>query len=370
MEHKPSKNKNLHKASQAKNDEFYTQLVDIEKELKHYKDQFRGKVIYCNCDDPFESNFFKYFASNFNAFGLKQLIATSYRPSPIANTQLGLFGGGEVIVKSKGRPKITANKFIINEVDDMDDDGAFDLHDIAEQLKANKNNEWAPLKGEGDFRSAESIELLKKADIVVTNPPFSLFREYVAQLIEYNKKFLIIGNLNAITYAEVFKLIKKDKLWLGYNNGPKTYLVPDSYEQDNIFVGTDGKKYAQMGNTGWYTNLDISKRHESLVLYKKYTPEEYQKYDNYDAIEVSKVSEIPMNYNRVMGVPVTFLDKYNPKQFEILGITDRDPNHKYRVKMYTREDSPKYNDLNRRAAIRINGNLKPVYARLLIKFKK
>jgi len=186
---KKSLNSNLHKANKAKKDEFYTQLIDIEKELKHYKDQFRNKVIYCNCDDPFESNFFKYFASNFNALGLKQLIATSYKPSPIANTQLGLFGGDKTLATAKGRPKTTANKFIINEVKDIDGDGAFDLRDIAELLKANKNNEWSPLEGDGDFRSEESIELLKKADIVVTNPPFSLFREYVAQLVEYKKSF-------------------------------------------------------------------------------------------------------------------------------------------------------------------------------------
>jgi len=311
-------NTNLRRASKAKNDEFYTQLSDIEKELKQYRSQFRDKVVYCNCDDPFESNFFKYFASNFKELGLKRLIATSYKPSPIANTQLNLFGD-IVPVTSKGRPKQTANKFIINEVGDIDGDGAFDLRDVAEQLKANKNNEWAPLKGEGDFRSKESIELLKQADIVVTNPPFSLFREYMAQLIEYDKKFLIIGNLNAITYKEVFSLIKNNKLWLGYSNGAKTYLVPESYQQNNIFVGVDGKKYAKMGNTGWLTNLDVSKRHEPLSLYKKYTPEEYPKYYNYDAIEVSKVTDIPMDYNGNIGVPVTFLDKYNPEQFEIIG---------------------------------------------------
>ena len=175
-----SENSNLHRAAKLKNDEFYTRLVDIEMELKHYKDQFKGKVVYCNCDDPFESNFFKYFAANFNVLGLKRLIATSYKPSPIANTQLGLFGDEENLTKPKGRPKVTANKLIINEVRDVDGDGAFDLHDIVEQLKANKNNEWAPLKGEGDFRSEESIGLLKQADIVVTNPPFSLFREYIA----------------------------------------------------------------------------------------------------------------------------------------------------------------------------------------------
>lgn len=357
-----SSNRNLHKASKAKKDEFYTQLVDIEKELKHYKNQFKGKVVYCNCDDPFESNFFKYFASKFNELKLKKLITTSYSGSPIIGGQLELFK----VAGSKGKQPI---KIEINKVPDSNADGSIDLADVEYLLKHDANVS-APLKGSGDFRSDECIALLKEADIVVTNPPFSLFREYVSQLVEHKKKFLIIGNLNAVTYKEVFKLIKENKLWLGYNNGPKTYLVPDNYEQDNIFVGADGKKYAQMGNTGWFTNLDVGKRHEVIVLYKKYTSNEYQKYDNYDAIEVSKVSDIPMSYNHVMGVPVTFLDKYNPEQFEILGITDRDPNHKYRVKMYTREDSPKYNDLNRRAAIMVNNELKPVYARLLIRIRK
>jgi len=359
-----SLNRNLHKASQAKKDEFYTQLIDIEKELKHYKEQFRGKVVYCNCDDPFESNFFKYFAANFKALKLKKLITTSYVKSPIAGGQLELF---EVEgLKPSGKEPF---KIEIKEVPDADGDGAINLDDVEYLLKHDKNTS-TPLRGNGDFRSDECIKLLKQADIVVTNPPFSLFREYVAQLVEYNKKFLIIGNLNAITYKEIFKLVKKNKLWLGYNNGPKTYLVPDNYEQNNIFVGADGKKYAKMGNTGWYTNLDISKRQESLILYRKYSSKEYPKYDNYNAIEVSKVVEIPTNYYGIIGIPVTFLDKYNPTQFEILGITDRDPGNNYRTKMYTREDSPKYNDLNRRAAIRINNDLKPVYARLLIKRKK
>jgi len=212
---KKASNKNLHNAGKAKKDEFYTQLIDIEKELKHYKEQFHNKVVYCNCDDPFESNFFKYFAINFNALGLKKLIATSYKPSPIANTQLGLFGEDKMTSAPKGRPNITANKFIINEVSDLNNDGAFDLDDIAEQLKANKNNEWSPLEGDGDFRSKESIELLKQSDIVATNPPFSLFREYVAQLMEYKKKFLIIGNINAITYKEIFPLIRDNKMWIG-----------------------------------------------------------------------------------------------------------------------------------------------------------
>jgi hypothetical protein len=339
-----SLNGNLHKASQAKKDEFYTQLVDIEKELKHYKEQFQGKVVYCNCDDPFESNFFKYFASNFNAFGLKRLIAISYKPSPIANTELvlqpSLLSGykDKVLrkpVETKGRPKTTANKFIINEVSDLDGDGAFDLCDIAQQLKANKNNEWSPLKGDGDFRSLESIELLKQADIVVTNPPFSLFREYVAQLMKYNKKFLILGNQNAIIYKEIFIFIRENKMWLGYDNGgTKWFQVPVDYNiptESRIKV-VNGVKYFSMGSIMWFTNFDTTKRHEELILYKKYKSEEYPKYDNYNAIEVAKVFEIPMDYEGVMGVPITFLDKYNPEQFEIIGSNrgvDQDPNGVY-----------------------------------------
>jgi hypothetical protein len=305
---KKSSNSNLHKASKAKKDEFYTQLVDIEKELKHYKSQFNGKVVYCNCDDPFESNFFKYFASNFNALGLKRLIATSYKPSPIANTQITLFGDNVTLEPVKGRPKINANKLIINEVNDLDGDGAFDLRDIAEQLKANKNNEWSPLEGDGDFRSPESIELLKQADVVVTNPPFSLFREYIAQLVEYDKKFLIIGNINSITYKEVFPLIKGNKLWLGYNCA-RWFLIPDG----TLF---------EAARSYWYTNLDTTKRHEELTLYKKYSSNEYFKYDNYEAIEVSRVFDIPVDYDKAMGVPVTFLDKWNPDQFEIIGMAE------------------------------------------------
>lgn len=300
-----SSNSNLHRAAKVKNDEFYTLLPDIERELKHYKDQFHNKVVYCNCDDPFESNFFKYFAANFKALGLKRLIATSYKPSPVANTQLGLFGDDKTLEPKKGRPKVNANKFIINDVGDLDGDGAFDLKDVAKQLKANKNNEWSPLEDEGDFRSPESIELLKQADIVVTNPPFSLFRKYVDQLIEYKKNFLIIGNDNARTYINIFKYIQKNKLWSGYGK-VKEFMQPD---------GTIKK----FGNVGWYTNLDTTKRYEPLTLYKKYAAKEYPKYVNYDAIEVSKVSDIPIDYKKEMGVPITFLDKYNPNQFEILG---------------------------------------------------
>lgn len=298
-------NSNLHKANQAKNDEFYTQIKDIEQELKHYKDQFAGKVVYCNCDDPYESNFFKYFASNFKALKLKRLITTSYMPSPIAGTLLNLFGEEVSLPKSKGRPKETANRFIINDVGDIDGDGAYDIRDIAEQLKANKHNEWAPLERRGDFRSDESIELLKQADIVVTNPPFSLFREYVNQLVKFQKRFLIIGNDNARTYVDIFELIQRNKIWSGYGK-VKKFIQPDRSVKD-------------FGNIGWYTNLEVAKRHESLTLYKKYSPKDYPKYANYDAIEVSKVTDIPDDYAGEMGVPISFLDKYNPNQFEIIG---------------------------------------------------
>jgi hypothetical protein len=313
-----SLNSNLHKANQAKKDEFYTQLVDIEKELKHYKEQFRGKVVYCNCDDPFESNFFKYFATNFNALGLKKLITTSYTKSPIAGGQLPLF---EVKgLKPKGKEPF---KIELNEVPDTDADGAVGLTDVRWLLK-NDANIATPLKGNGDFRSDECIELLEQADIVVTNPPFSLFREYVAQLVEYKKKFIILGDQNAITYKEFFKLIKENKLWFGYdNNGTKWFQVPMDYDipTESRKKIENGVKYFSMGRIVWFTNLDTLKRHEELTLYKKYSQEEYLKYDNYEAINVDKVSDIPMDYGRRMGVPITFLDKYNPNQFEILGIT-------------------------------------------------
>lgn len=356
-------NSSLHEAKRAKKDEFYTQIVDIEKELKHYKEQFRGKVVYCNCDDPFESNFFKYFAANFNALGLKQLIATSYKPSPIANTQLVLFGEPKALAASKGRPKVTANKFIINEVHDIDGDGAFDLHDVAGQLKANKNNEWSPLKGDGDFRSAESVELLKRADIVVTNPPFSLFREYVAQLMEYKKKFLIIGNINAVTYKESFGYIKDDKMWLGasIHSGDREFQVPDDYPllAAGYRVDSAGKKYIRVKGVRWFTNLDYEERHDSLVLYKKYTPTEYPRYDNYDAINVDKTADIPMDFDGAIGAPITFLDKYNPEQFEIMSSNEIRLNKNVPFKEH---------GLIKDKDSAING--KPVYVRIVIKNRK
>jgi len=333
-------NKNLTNAKRAKNDEFYTQFGDIQKEIGAYldydPDAFRDKVVYCNCDDPFESNFFRYFVLNFNKLGLKQLITTSYKPSPIANTQLGLFGDDKTLTKSKGRPKINANKFIINEVGDMDGDGAFNLKDVAIQLKANKHNDWTPLDGNGDFRSDECINLLKESDIVVTNPPFSLFREYVKQLFDYGKQFVIIGNMNAITYKEIFPLIKDNKLWLGAtgNGSDMVFAVPNGVEiaegdrQKAARLGYVGD-YTRLGNSCWFTNLDHGRRHQSLPLmtmkdnlkYSKHKEikgnESYEKYENYDAIEVPYTNAIPSDYDGVMGVPISFLDKYNPDQFEI-----------------------------------------------------
>ncbi len=335
-------NTHLSGAKNAKNDEFYTQFSDIQKEIEAYlefdPDTFRGKVVYSNCDDPFESNFFRYFALNFNRLGLKQLITTSYKPSPIANTQLGLFGDDKTVSMPKGRPKVTANKFIINEVHDMDGDGAFNLSDIAEQLKANKNNEWAPLEGDGDFRSPECVELLKRSDIIVTNPPFSLFREYIKQLYDFNKKFVIIANKNTITYKEVFPLIKEDKLWAGTM----------SFSQDILFIApknadlsdkpktairvVDGVTYLRSPSI-WVTNLDHGRRHQPLSLMtmvdnKKFNKKlgskaAYERYDNYDAIEVPFTDAIPSDYDGVMGVPISFFDKYSPEQFEILGATQR-----------------------------------------------
>lgn len=313
-------NKTLQAARKEKNDEFYTQLADIENELKHYKQHFEGKTVLCNCDDPYESNFFKYFAMNFNYLKLKKLIATCYDSSMVAFTQLSLFDGGKEILNGSRK----AYRIELNEVKDYNGDGAIDLADVEYMLRYGDNSP-KKLNGNGDFRSEECLELLKQADIVVTNPPFSLFREYVAKLIEYDKKFIIIGNQNAITYKEIFPLLKDNKMWLGYNSGAQIFRVPATIERKNLFV-RDGVTYAKFGNICWYTNLEQPKRHELLPLYKKYTPEEYPKYDNYDAIEVSKVADIPYDYfpsessSGDMGVPITFLDKYNPEQFEIVGL--------------------------------------------------
>lgn len=311
----------LGQAKKNKADEFYTQLPDIEAEMRHYREQFRGKVIFCNCDDPFESNFFKYFAMNFNFLGLKKLIATCYTESPVAGEQLSLFDvqGLAVTTADAKRP----HKIEITEVRDENADGAVGLADV-EYLLKNRRNTLTLLQGDGDFRSAECIALLQEADIVATNPPFSLFREYVAQLVEYDKKFIIIGSKNAIAYKEIFKLIQENKLWLGngFPNGNAFFRIPAEYSREwanGVYDPETG--LVKFRNVGWFANLDFEKRHESITLYKSYTPEEYPRYDNYDAIEVSKTAEIPYDYDGAMGVPITFLDKYNPEQFEILGIT-------------------------------------------------
>jgi len=293
--------KYLNKAKTAKNDEFYTILSDIEKELKHYKKHFKNKVVFCNCDDPRVSNFFHYFSYNFDQLGLKKLITTCYK-----NQNADLFS------KHKSEKAI-----YLEYTGDKNQNNIPDLEEIG--IKH--------LNGDGDFRSKESIELLKQSDIVVTNPPFSLFREYVAQLMRYKKKFLIIGTWNVITYKEIFPLIKENKVWIGINSNRNFsgFIVPKHYPLSGTEARIDenGNRIVSSNNTCWFTNLDIAKRHEELILFKKYKPEEYPTYDNYDAIEVSKTNEIPIDYKGVMGVPITFMNKYNPEQFEILGATQR-----------------------------------------------
>ena len=328
MENK-SLNKNLHSAKNAKKDEFYTQLSDIERELKHYKQHFEGKTVFCNCDDPRVSNFFHYFSFNFGSLGLKKLITTCYKSQ-----------NAELFSENKSEKAI-----YLEYNGDLNNNKVPDPEEIGIQH----------LNGDGDFRSNECIELLKQSDIVVTNPPFSLFREYVAQLIEYDKKFIILGHQNAITYKEIFKFIKDNKLWLGVDNGgTKWFGVQDHYDiaTESRKKIENGRKYFSMGSVNWFTNLDIQKRHEDLILYKNYNPEEYPKYDNYDAINVNITKDIPMDYDGAMGVPITFMDKYNPEQFEILGI-DR---------VLVEELTGKV------SRFRING--KELYARIIIKNKK
>ena len=326
-----SPNKNLKKARSSKNDEFYTQLKDIEKELRHYRHHFKNKVVYCNADDPRVSNFFHYFSYNFEYLGLKKLITTCYKNQEIdlfsmhnQESAIALIYEGE---KDNGKVPTIENIGVIE------------------------------LKDDGDFRSSEAIEFLKEADIVVTNPPFSLFREYVEQLIEYDKEFLIIGNYNAVTYKEVFPLFQSNKMWIGFSPRSMEFKTP-SGEMKSV-------------NASWFTNLDISKRHEEIILFKKFNEKDYPKYDNYDAIEVGKVADIPMDYEGVMGVPITFLDRYNPEQFEIVGITDRHNSSGLKTKTYTEKDHKNYSDLNRRSvSINPDGTFKHYYARILIKNKK
>ena len=338
-------NRGLHAARMSKSDEFYTQLSDIEKELRHYPAHFKGKTVLCNCDDPRVSNFFHYFSYNFQKIGLKRLITTCYK-----NQQADFFSQNKaekgIYLEYKGDKKSSR----------VPDPAEIGIH---------------KLEGDGDFRSPECIRLLEQADIVVTNPPFSLFRKYVAQLIEHDKKFLIIGNQNAISYKEIFKLIKEDKVWLGpsIHSGDREFGVPDYYPLNAAGTRVDeaGRKYIRVKGVRWFTNLDYEERHEDLILFSKYSPDEYPTYDNYDAIEVSKTNQIPIDYAGAMGVPITFLDKHNPDQFEILGITDRDNNSGLKTKEYTLQEVRNPGDLNRRAVIKIGKTFKPTYARLLIR---
>ena len=356
-------NENLHSAKKGKNDEFYTQYKDIQLELNHYEKHFEGKTVLCNCDDPYESNFCKFFLRNFNYLKLKRLICTSYSTSPVAGTQLSLFDYAE--------GKSTEGHGFVLDVTHipMRNGRGISDDDIDDLLKSKKDG-VKMLDGNGDFRSEECIEYLKQADIVCTNPAFSLFREYIAQLVKYDKKFLIIGNVNAITYKEVFPLIKENKMWVGYkfNGKPMEFIVPDDYPLKGNVNGylPDGRKYIGVGGTCWYTNLDNAKRHEKLILYEHYygNETEYPKYDNYDAINVDKTVKIPVDFvpcwfncpasencewaqqkaecstnkaycynepnfpvkccNGVMGVPITFLDKFNPEQFEIVAFRKGD----------------------------------------------
>ena len=328
-------NAQLGNAKKQKKDEFYTQLADINAELRHYAHHFAGKVVFCNCDDPYESNFFKYFAANFNALKLKRLIATCYAGSPMAGRQLDLFeddAAGTAALHNwhdsmesrhlgGDRPRIP-HKIVINEVTDVNGDGRIDLADV-EWLIRNDRNVLTRLEGDGDFRSAECIALLKEADIVVTNPPFSLFREYVAQLVQYGKKFLIIGNLNAMHYKEIFPLVMNNKMWLGVSihSGDRKFTVPETYPLDAAGCGVDenGQRFIRVKGVRWFTNLDYKQRHEEFVFVRRYNPIDYPKYKNYDAIEVSKTADVPEDWDGLMGVPDTFLDRYNPDQFEIIG---------------------------------------------------
>ena len=291
-------------AKKNKSDEFYTQLCDIEKELKHYKEYFKNKIVFCNCDDPYESNFFKYFALNFNYLGLKKLICTCFDSSPVGNQQLAIM------------PDSNPYMIEISEILDENNDGAVDLSDV-EYLLKNKNNVLKKLNS-GDFRSKECIELLKNCDIVVTNPPFSLFREFVAQITNNNKDFIIIGNTNALTYKEIFKLFQENRIRTGYTNFNvgMYFFVPETVEKYHKIE--NGKKMVRVSTSCWFTSLPVKKHTENLILYKKYIPEQYPKYDNYDAINVNSYVDMPYDYDGVIGVPITFLDKYNPDQFEII----------------------------------------------------
>ena len=346
--------RNIDKAKEAKKDEFYTQLDDINNELKHYREHFRGKTVLCNCDDPRISNFFTYFAYNFEFLGLKKLITTCYK-----NQNVDLFS------QNQSEQAV----YLIYE-GDKNGNHTPDANEIGVM----------PLKGDGDFRSKECIELLKEADIVVTNPPFSLFREYVAQLMEYDKEFLIIGNQNALSYKEIFPLIRDNKMWLGasIHSGDRKFWVPEDYELKAAGCGIDatGRKFIRVKGVRWFTNLDYKERHEDLILYKNYTPDLNPKYENYDAINVNKTEDIPCDYEGIMGVPITFMDKYNPDQFEIIGLGIANLGLSIGVQPYKPEHKKYRKEIQKRGAVdgdlyMMNGNEVVVpYARILIRRKK
>lgn len=347
---KKSQNTNLTLAKANKKDEFYTQLSDIERELKHYKKHFKDKVVLCNCDDPRVSNFFHFFSCNFEKFGLKKLIATCYK-----NQDSDLFSQNN-----------SERAIYLEYTGDKNGNNVPDVNEIG--IKH--------LQGDGDFRSKECIELLKQADIVVTNPPFSLFREYVSQLVEYDKKFVIIGHQNAITYKEIFKLIKENKIWLGFGfTGGAGHFINTQYE--NYATATDKKEgMIRVSGVHWFTNLDINKRHEDLILYKKYNEEEYPKYENFDAINVDVTKDIPVDYAGAMGVPITFIDKYNPDQFEIIGLGISNSGIEIGVEPYKPEHKKFRKEIQKRGAVdgdlymMKNGIVEVPYARILIKNKK
>jgi hypothetical protein len=342
--------RNLQKAKLSKKDEFYTQLSDIERELKHYKKHFKNKVVYCNCDDPYISNFFHYFSYNFDKLGLKKLITTCYK-----NQDMDLFSQNN------------SERAIYLE---------YNGEKTGENIPDPEKIGIKYLEGDGDFRSEETINLLKQADIVVTNPPFSLFREYVSQLIDYEKNFIIIGHQNAISYKETFKLIKENKMWLGYGfKGNAAHFINKHYK-DYATAGDHKEGMIRVSGVVWFTNLDISKRHEDLILYKEYTPEEYPKYENFDAINVNKTKDIPIDYDGIMGVPITFLDKYNPDQFEVIGLGISSSGIEVGVQPYKSEHKKYRKEIQKRGAVdgdlymMENGTVKVPYARILIRNKK
>ena len=351
---KQTANKNLRSAKTDKKDEFYTQLSDIEKELKHYKNHFKGKVVLCNCDDPRVSNFFHFFSYNFEKFGLKKLIATCYK-----NQDADLFS-----------QKKSDKAIYLEYTGDKNGDNIPNPEEIGIR----------DLQGDGDFRSRECIELLKEADIVVTNPPFSLFREYVAQLVEYDKKFVIIGNLNALTYRDIFKLVKDNKLWFGYSihSGDREFRVPEDYPLNaaSSRIDEEGNKFIRVKGVRWYTNLDFNERHEDLILYKKYNENDYLKYENFDGINVDVTKDIPVDYTGSMGVPITFIDKFNPDQFEIIGLGISNSGIECGVTPYKPEHKKYRKEIQKRGAVdgdlymMVNGIVEVPYARILIKNKR